>query len=175
MKEELRKLVSGQMRLFREDQSGLYRLIKRLDTFSAAARPAITVALFATGIGVAGPVVVPMVTDTMLQAAFHVAGDVTAGTVTAAVGDAALGAGASTGVRSLEAWFFRLHQLYVNHRQSWLLSRLQEHLWGTLLTEWEDQASLPTLAVFRDVEKSLNEVRQLGDSFREVGGSGRNG
>ncbi|MCG6157420.1 GTPase [Rubinisphaera margarita] len=159
--EELQALVKVQMQKFRDDQKDWFKMFKRLDTAAAAARPAVTVALFATGVGPVGNAMMPMVTDTALQAALHVAGDVTAGTVTAAVGDTAISSGTSTGVRYLEAWFHQFHQNFVQIRKLWLLKQLQEHLWGTLLDDLQTASDLPRSEEFRAVEQELTTLRKL--------------
>lgn len=149
------------MKIFREERADSFKLLKRVDTLSAAARPAITVALFATGFGPVGQAVMPVVTDTALQAAIHVAGDVTAGTVTAAVGDTALAGGTSAGVRYLEAWFLKLHQDFVAERQAWVLKQLETHLWGDLLADLQTAAAIPRLPEFERAEAALADLGNL--------------
>ena len=100
-------------------------------------------------------------TDTALQAAIHVASDVTAGTVTAAVGDTALAGGTSAGVRYLEAWFLKLHQDFVAERQSWVLRHLQTHLWGDLLADLQAAAALPRQPEFAQAEEALAKLGTL--------------
>lgn len=159
--EELHQLVERQMGDFQQLHRDWFKLLKRVDSVAAAARPAITVALFATGFGPVGQAMMPLVTDTVLQGAVHVAGDVAAGTATAALGDQALAAGASRGVHSLEAWFLQLHQLFVEGRKQWLLRQLQLHLWGTLLEDLHRASELPRSPEFLDVDVSLRQIRVL--------------
>ncbi|MBB02259.1 MAG: hypothetical protein CMJ47_06410 [Planctomyces sp.] len=161
IEEDLHQLVHAKMKLFREERADSFKLLKRVDTLSAAARPAVTVALFATGFGPVGQAVMPVVTDTALQAAIHVASDVTAGTVTAAVGDTALAGGTSAGVRYLEAWFLKLHQDFVAERQSWVLRHLQTHLWGDLLADLQAAAALPRQPEFAQAEEALAKLGTL--------------
>ena len=158
---ELRTLVHQQMQLFREQRSDWFVLLKRLDTLSAAARPVVTVALFATGMGPVGQAVMPVVTDTAMQAALHVAGDVTAGTLTAAVGDTAIGSGASSGVRMLEAWLLQLHRLFIAGRKDWFEQQLQLLLWGSLLDDLQTAAGLPGQPEFRQVEQTLRQLAEM--------------
>ncbi len=158
---ELEQLVHQQMTTFREQRSDWFRLLKRLDSVAAAARPVLSVALFATGVGPVGNAVVPVMTDTAMQAALHVAGDVTAGTVTAAVGETAISSGASTGVGYLEAWFHQLYRLFVESRKIWLLDQLQKHLWNTLLEDLKTAAETPQSAEFIELEQILNRFGEL--------------
>lgn len=156
--DDLHGLVEQQMLAFQRDRQDWFKLLKRADSVAAALRPAVTVALFATGFGPVGHTVMPLVTDTVLQGAVTVAGDVAAGTATAAVGDQALSAGASRGVHTLEAWFLMLHQLFVAGRQEWLLQQLQIHLWGTLLEDLQQAAHLPRSPHFQAVTETLATI-----------------
>ncbi len=159
--QELEQLIHLQMTTFRDQRSDWFRLLKRLDSVAAAARPVLSVALFATGVGPVGNAVVPVMTDTAMQAALHVAGDVTAGTVTAAVGETAISSGASTGVGYLEAWFHQLHRSFVESRKNWMLDQLQQHLWDTLLEDLQIAAEVPQSKEYIELEKNLNQFDRL--------------
>ncbi len=158
---ELVQLVHQQMKTFRQQRSDWFRLLKRLDSVAAAARPVLSVALFATGVGPVGNAVVPVMTDTAMQAALHVAGDVTAGTVTAAVGETAISSGASTGAGYLEAWFYQLHRSFVESRKNWMLDQLQQHLWGSLLEDLQNAAAIPQSDQFIDLKNKLEQLKQM--------------
>ncbi len=159
--EELEALVRLQMQTFRDERKDWFKVLQRLDTVAAAARPAVTVALFATGFGPVGNAMMPMMTDTALQAALHVAGDVTAGTVTAAVGETAISSSTSTGMRYLEAWFHQFHQSFVKVRQIWLIQQLQKHLWGSFLDDLQNAADLPNTEEYKAVERELHTLKTL--------------
>jgi len=159
--EELQALVRVQMQKFRDEQKDWFKVFKRLDSAAAAARPVVTVALFATGFGPVGNAVMPVMTDTALQAAMQVAGDVTAGTVTAAVGETAISSSTSKSVRTVEAWFHHFHQNFVQIRRLWLLTQLQEHLWGSLLDDLRTAAAIPDSPPFQAVEKELDALRSM--------------
>jgi len=165
--QELEQLIQQQMTTFRDQRSDWFRLLKRLDSVAAAARPVLSVALFATGVGPVGNAVVPVMTDTAMQAALHVAGDVTAGTVTAAVGETALSSGASTGVGYLEAWFHQLHRSFVESRKKWMLDQLQQHLWDTLLEDLQRAAETPQSKEYIDLEQKLNQFDKLKSQLNE--------
>lgn len=159
--QELEILIQKQMTTFRDERDDWYRLLKRLDSVAAAARPVLSVALFATGFGPVGHAVVPVMTDAAMQTALHVAGDATAGAVTAAVGETAISSGASTGVRYLEAWFHQLHRAFVESRKNWMLDQLQQHLWGTLLEELQNAAETPQSKEYLDLEQKLTQFEIL--------------
>lgn len=158
--QELEQLIHQQMTTFREERSDWYRLLKRLDSVAAAARPAVSIALFATGFGPVGNAVMPAMTETAMQAAFQVAGDVTAGTVTAAVGETAITSGASTSMGYLEAWFFQLHRAFIETRKNWLLEQLQKHLWSTLLEDLSLASQTPQSSEYADLEQQLSRLGQ---------------
>ncbi|MCA8989641.1 MAG: GTPase domain-containing protein, partial [Planctomycetaceae bacterium] len=158
---ELQALVRVQMTHFRDERKDWYQMFKRLDSFAAAARPAVTVGLFATGFGPVGNAVMPVMTDTALQAALHFAGDITAGTVTAAVGEQALSSGTSTGMRFLEAWFHQFHHSFVEIRKNWLLQQLQLHVWGNLLEDLQSAAAIPRSELFATVQSTLLALPKL--------------
>ncbi len=166
--QELEQLIHLQMTTFRDERSDWFRLLKRLDSVAAAARPVLSVALFATGIGPVGNAVVPVMTDTAMQAALHGAGDVTAGTVTAVIGETAISSGASTGVGYLEAWFHQLHRSFVESRKNWMLDQLQQHLWDTLLEDLQTAAEVPQSKEYIDLGQKLSQFdllkSQLNDS-----------
>jgi len=158
---ELEHLVDEKMRLFREEKPQYYKLISRLDQTAAVARPAVSVALFVTGFGPAGHVTAHFVTDSAMQTAAQVVGDVTGGTVAALVGDAALSETASTGTGYLEAWFRGLHREFIARRVRWLLETIQTHLCGELFEVLSDGAILdkhPDLEIIRTFCGQLEEL-----------------
>ena len=159
--QQLEQLIHQQMTTFREQRSDWYRLLKRLDSVAAAARPAVSIALFATGFGPVGNAVMPAMTETAMQAAFQVAGDVTAGTVTAAVGETAISSGASTSMGYLESWFHQLHNAFIETRKAWLLDQLQKNFWGTLLDDLSQAADTPQSGEYADLEQQINQLDDL--------------
>ena len=136
------------------------RLLKSLDHALAFARPAITVSLAVSGWVFAG--------DLVGQAAVHAAGDTLGQIATeAAIAGGITGGGeamlstTSEGIRKGAArLFFRLQARYAQQRAAWLADWLQRELLGGLLAELRHGAEVPDSAAFRDVEASLERLRQ---------------
>ena len=97
LEDELRRLVTEQLRTMRDESPQFYQMLRRLDETAAIARPAVSVALFVVGFGPAGHAAASLATDTAMQTAVHFAGDVVGGTVAAAVGETAVSSTASSG------------------------------------------------------------------------------
>ncbi|AMV19500.1 GTPase [Planctomyces sp. SH-PL14] len=159
----LEHLVTEQMSGFREESPEYYQLFKRLDVLAAAARPATSVALFVTGFGPVGHAIAPVVTDTALQGALHLAGDVAGGTVAAAVGETVISGGASTGVGFLEMRFRRLHTAFTERRAQWLADLLRQNLLGSLNEELMAAATIDQSPEFRAAEEALVALRRNSD------------
>lgn len=168
---ELHQLVTEEMESFREESPKLYTTLKRIDKAAAAVRPAASVVLFLTGFGPAGDAAAQVVADSAIQSVVHVAGEVTGGTVAAAVGDQAISGGASSGLGYVEAKFRRLHAAFTGRRVQWLLEQLRTHLWGTLLDELTEGASVAEAQAFQHVQATLDELeRQMNAGTREPAG-----
>jgi len=150
----VRALVGTHMASFQLENPKFYRFLSQLDKVATAARPATSVVLFLTGLGPAGDLAAHAVSESAMQ----LAGEVVGGTATVAVGEAALG-GASAGIGRLEAWFRRLHTTFAVQRAEWMYELLTQNLWGSLATELQDAAALPESSTFRDVQQSLQQLR----------------
>lgn len=162
LEEELERLVDVEMDAFQRDSPKFYSFLKRIDQAAAVVRPATSVVLFIVGFGPAGNAAAQVVTDSAIQTAVHLVGDVTGGTVAAAVGDTALSGTAASGMGYIEAKFRRLQETYTARRVEWLLSKLEEHLWGTLLADLRAGALLAEGEAYRQVRELLGELeRQL--------------
>eukprot|EP00913_Durusdinium_trenchii_P013385 g12566.t1 len=165
---ELRDLVSKEMESFRDESPKLYTTLKRIDKTAAAVRPAASVVLFLTGFGPAGDAAAHVVADSAIQSVVHVAGEVTGGTVAAAVGDQAISGTASSGLGYIEAKFRRLHAAFIGRRVQWLLEQLRTHLWGSLLDELTEGATISQSAAYAAVQSTLDELaRQMNAELRE--------
>ncbi|MEX0718425.1 MAG: GTPase [Planctomycetaceae bacterium] len=158
LERELDRLVAVEMDAFQRDSPKFYTFLKRLDQAAAVARPATSVVLFIVGFGPAGNAAAHLVTDSAIQTAVHVVGDVTGGTVAAAVGDTAISGTASSGMGYIEAKFRRIQETYTARRVEWLLRMLDEHLWGTLLEDLRAGATLSDGEANRQVEELLAEL-----------------
>ncbi|REJ84654.1 MAG: hypothetical protein DWQ34_10715 [Planctomycetota bacterium] len=160
LQQELHALVARELAGFREESPRHYEFFRRIDMAAAAARPATSVILFVTGFAPVGEVIAPVVADSAMQGALHVAGDVAGGTLTAAVGDTVLSEGAASGTGYLEAKFRRLHAGFAAQRAAWLAGMLSEHLLGTLPTEVQAAAAIPQSEPFTDVTRLMGEIRE---------------
>ncbi len=157
---ELQSLVQQQLSGFKESNPDYYKLFRRLDSLAAAARPAVSVVLFMTGVGPMGDVLLPAVTNTALQSALHVAGETVGATVLTTVGDKVLADGTATGVGYLEAQFRQLHAAFAKLRADWLAHELQIVV-GSLPQDLATAAALPNSTGYRNVSQQLAELRRL--------------
>lgn len=157
---ELQTLVRMQLAKFKENSPDYYTMFRRLDSVAAAARPAVSVVLFMTGVGPVGNALLPAVTDTALQGMLQATGEVVGATVLTTVGDKVISEGASTGAGYLEAQFRQLHAGFAQRRAEWLASELQVIL-GSLPQDLARAATLPESAEYRNVSQQITELRRL--------------
>ncbi|WP_417848997.1 GTPase [Thalassoglobus sp.] len=158
---ELSALVQEQLARFRTESPQSYRLFRRIDSVAAAARPAVSVALFMTGAGPVGNALFPAVADSAMQGALHIAGDAVGGTVMTAVGDKVLTEGASTSAGYLEARFRQLHSQFTKQRAGWLAQELEKHLFGTLPNELAASSQISQCPEFQRVDQLVEELRRV--------------
>lgn len=157
---DVRQLVDRELARFRNESPESYRLFRRIDTAAAAVRPAVSVALFMTGAGPVGEALVPIVADTAIQGAVHLAGDAVGGTVVTAVGDKVLTDTAATGTGYLEAKFRQLHTSFTRMRAEWLAEQFREHLLGELPKELATHAGITEHAAYRRLQTLVNQLRE---------------
>ncbi len=157
----LTTMIETQLERFQEESPQSYKMFRRLDTVAAAARPAVSVALFMTGAGPVGNALFPAVADSAMQGAFHIAGDAVGGTVMTAVGDKVLTEGASTSAGYLEARFRQLHEQFTKQRAEWLAHELEIHLFGNLPSELAASSQIAQSPEFQRVEKLVDELNSL--------------
>jgi hypothetical protein len=167
LESELREIVVNEMRSFKADQPQWYALLRKLDTAAAAARPALSAALFVVGFGPADAAA-QLAGNAAVSTITHVVGDVAGGVTLTAVGETAAGA-AGKGVGYLEAKFRRLHAAFAARRLAWLLSVLNEHLWGELLEELRGGAAVTKSEACVRVQR---ELRTLEEQLRAVPAEG---
>ena len=157
---QLHEAVVSEMQNFQEESPKLYGFFRKLDKTAAVVRPATSVVLFLTGVGPAGDAAAHVVTDSALQTVVHVAGDVTGGTLAAAVGDQAISGTASSSLGYIEAKFRKLHAALAAGRVKWLLERLRERLWGTLLEELAAGATIVQTEGYQEVQSCLADLKE---------------
>ncbi len=159
---ELRTLVQTEMTAFSEDSPEFFKLFRRLDSLAAAARPAVSVILAITGVGLIGDVVFTSAATTTLG---HLTADVVGGTVAASVGESVLSEGVSQGAGQLQMRLRKLHQRFAAVRAAWLARLLKEHLLGTLPEDLQAASRMSTSAEFlaaaTAVENVCRTVRML--------------
>ncbi len=154
----LNETVTVELQSFRTENPQLFGLIKRLDEASAAARPALSVVLVFTGVGLPlGEAATQLASHGIMSAAMHVVGDVAAGTAVATVGDAA----ALHGAGYLQAKFHRLQSAFLTRRAAWLAERLQQHVLGTLATDLQAAAAVGQSPEFRAIETQARDWATL--------------
>jgi hypothetical protein len=150
--EHYRDFLRAELNAWRSSNPRAVRFLQSLDHAAALARPAITVALFFTGLHFAG--------DLVGQAAAHAA-QATAGHLAAeaaiaggiAGGGEALMSTTSEGVRQAAGRLFgRLQSRYAHGRAGWLAEWLESELLGDLLADLRRGAEAPRGAKFREVE-----------------------
>jgi hypothetical protein len=150
---QLQNLVEAELSSFRNDSPEWYKSLRQLDAVAAAARPAVSIALFVTGFGPVGNTVGHLAAETMVTSAVSVAGDVAAGGVTAAVGETWISSTASSGAAWLEARFRRIHEQFIAQRAAWLAELLQKYLLGSLPEDLALAAMIPESESFRKIEE----------------------
>lgn len=160
---ELRTLVQAEMAAFSEDSPEFFKLFRRLDSLAAAARPAVSVILAVTGIGLVGDVVFTSAATTTLG---HLTADVVGGTVAASVGESVISEGVSRGAGQFQMRLRKLCQRFAAVRAAWLARLLKEHLLGTLPEDLQTASHMSTspefLAAANAVENVCRTVKMLG-------------
>lgn len=165
---EISQLVDQQMQQFREERPDAYRLFRHVDTAAAAARPAISLALFMTGAGPLGDALAPLVAQTAFQSALHLAGDAVGGTVATAVGDKVISDAASSGAGYVEAKIRQFHTMFAKKRAEWIASQLDQHLLGAFSRDVSQAAEIPTSEEYLAVSRTVNELQRVVASSRSV-------
>ena len=153
--EHYRAFLRGELDAWRDANPRAVRFLESLDHAAAIARPAISVALFFTGLHFAG--------DLAGQAAAHAAGATAGHLATEAAitggiagGGEALVSTTSEGVRQAAGrLFLRLQSRYAQQRAGWLAEWLERELLGDLLADLRCGAEVPGSKEFREVETTL--------------------
>ena len=170
LEHELRELVQQEMDAFKADNPNMHATLKKLDQATAAAKPLITVGLFAVG---AGPLAEVGAAGTMT----HLLGDVAGGAATTVVGEKVLGKAGTEGFGRLQAQVQELHTKFVAGRIDWLTQQLHTHLLGEFPQEIEAAATITAGDAFREAEHALAELDKFVAATRreEAVGAGGDG
>jgi hypothetical protein len=156
--EHYRDFLRGELDSWRSANPRAVRFLQSLDHAAAIARPAITVALFFTGLHFAG--------DVAGQAAAHAAGATAGQLATEAAitggitgGGEALVSTTSEGVRQAAGrLFLRLQSRYTQQRARWLAEWLERELLGDLLVDLRRGAEVPQGREFLEVQSAVAEL-----------------
>lgn len=159
--EVLQETIADELKTFHTDNPRLYQWILRLDEAAAAARPVLTLVLGATGVGLpVGEAATHLASQSLIQGAMHVAGDVVAGTATATMGETAISASASTGAGYLQTKFHQLQSAFVRRRANWLHEQLHVLLLGSILESVQTAAGVTKSAEFLTVAQIAEKWKQ---------------
>jgi len=166
---DLRTLVQSEMAAFSEDSPEFFKLFRRIDSLAAAARPAVSVILAMTGVGLVGDVIFTSAATTTLG---HVTADVVGGTVAASVGESVIHEGVSQGTGLLQMRLRSMHLRFAANRATWLARLLKEHLLGTLPENLHTASRMSTSPEFQAAVTAVDDVcravRLLNDDGRPL-------
>lgn len=153
---ELRSLVQTEMASFSEQSPEFFKLFRRLDSVAAAARPAVSVILAVTGVGLVGDVVFTSAATSTLG---HLTADVVGGTVAASVGESVISEGVSQGTSLLQMRLRMMHQRFASLRAAWLAKLLKDHLLGTLPEDLQSASRIALCPEFLEAANAVDRVR----------------
>ncbi|MBU4271482.1 MAG: GTPase domain-containing protein [Planctomycetes bacterium] len=156
--EHYRRFLRAELDAWRSSSPRAVRFLQSLDHAAAVARPAITVALFFTGLHFAGDLAGQAAAQAAGATAGHLAAEAAiAGGITG--GGEALVSTTSEGVRQAAGRLFgRLQSRYARQRAGWLAEWLENELLGDLLANLRRGAEVPREAAFQEVEAAARAL-----------------
>jgi hypothetical protein len=157
-----REFLGVELNAWREGNPRAARLLQSLDRFAAAARPAISIGLFFTGLHFAGDLAGQAVVHAASQSAGHLAAEAAIAGGIAGGGEAIVGTTGEGVGQAAGRMFLNLQSRYAQERARWLADWLERELLGDLLGELRRGAEVPQSAEFRAVEKLLEEINRRG-------------
>jgi hypothetical protein len=156
--ENYREFLHGELDAWRKSNPRAVRFLQSLDHLAALARPAITTALFFTGLHFAGD----LVGQAAVHAAGHTAGQIaTEAAITGGItggGEILVGATGEGVSQAAGRLFLRLQSRYAQQRARWLAECLEKELLGGLLGELRRGAGVPQSPAFVEVEQLAAEM-----------------
>jgi hypothetical protein len=157
--EHYRAFLGAELDGWRQSNPRAVRFLQSLDHAAAVARPAISIALFFTGLHVAGDLAGQAAAQAASSTAGHLATEAAiAGGITG--GGEALVNSTSEGVRHAAGRLFgRLQSRYAQQRARWLAEWLERELLGDLLADLRRGEEVPRGAAFREVEATAASLR----------------
>jgi hypothetical protein len=170
--EHYRAFLRAELDEWRRSNPRAVRFLQSLDHAAALARPAITVALFFTGLHFAGDLVGQAATQAASASAGHLATEAAIAGGIAGGGEVLVG-GTSEGVRQAAGRLFgRLQARYAQQRAGWLAEWLERELLGDLLVELRRGAEVTSGKAFAETAAIAAELMQANGEKREsVSGS----
>ncbi len=158
LESELRTLVQSEMTTFAKESPQYYRFFRQLDSLAAAARPAVSVIMAITGVGLVGDVVFTSAATSTLG---HLTADVVGGTVAASVGESVIHEGVTQGTGLLQMHLRSLHQRFAARRAQWLAELLRHHLLGTLPEELQAASRLSSSTEFQATAAAVEDLKRM--------------
>jgi hypothetical protein len=157
--EHYRAFLRAELDGWRQSNPRAVRFLQSLDHAAAIARPAISIALFFTGLHVAGDLAGQAAAQAAGATAGHLATEAAiAGGITG--GGEALVNSTSEGVRQAAGRLFgRLQLRYARQRAGWLAEWLESELLGDLLADLRRGEEVPRGAAFREAETIAASLR----------------
>jgi hypothetical protein len=153
--EHYRDFLRGELDAWRNANPRAVRFLQSLDHAAAVARPAITVALFFTGLHFASDLAGQVATNAASATAGHLATEAAITGGIAGSGEALVST-TSEGVRQAAGRLFvRLQSRYTQQRARWLAEWLERELLGDLLNDLRRGAEVPAGKEFLEVEAAV--------------------
>ncbi len=156
---EVRDLVQQQLSNFKEESPEQFRVLRGIDTAAAVARPAISVALFATGAGPIGDALLPVAVNSVAGSLIHAGGEAVGGAVVTVVGDQVLGESAGKGAGLLEARIRKFDASFAKLRGEWLALNISQLVLRGLRQELVDASEVKSSPEFKEVFRLTRELR----------------
>ncbi len=152
--EGFRQFIGTRLDQWEKEHPRAVKLLRSLDVLLAAARPAITGALFFTGFHLAGQAVGQMAGHGVIGIAVNTA----MATGLTGSGEAVLSTTGQTARQTAGQLLLCLQTQYVASRQQWLADWLHSHLLGPLLDELRRGAQLPQTPAFCKLQQLQDEL-----------------
>ncbi|MCC6125389.1 MAG: 50S ribosome-binding GTPase [Pirellulales bacterium] len=156
-----REFLRVELNAWREGNPRAAKLMQSLDRFAAAARPAISIGLFFTGLHFAGDLAGQAAVHAASQSAGHLAAEAAIAGGIAGGGEAIVGATSEGVGQAAGRVFLKLQSRYAQERAQWLADWLERELLGGLLGELRQGAEVPQSKAFRDVQTAMEQLQTL--------------
>ncbi len=159
--EHYREYLTAELNAWRDGNPRAIKLLQSLDHLAAAARPAISIGLFFTGLHFAGDLAGQAAVQAASQTAGHFATEAAITGGIAGGGEAIISTTSEGVSQAAGRMFLKLQSRYAQERARWLADWLEQELLGSLLGELRQGAEVPQSKVFQAVEETLGELNRL--------------